>query len=266
LIKGSHVYDEAGTYRVVVYAMGPDGTSVSEETTTVVVNNMPNNYAGTKPASGSHSQQPSDVALVIYPQSSINAYAGVQIVEDVVAEFNGFVDGEKQTSADISQYTAQINWGDAGTWQPATIASNDNGSSVEFEVLGNHTYETAGIYRVTVYINGPDGTSKSEQTTTVVVANMPKPATPLLTGSTTMSVEQGQTVPGPLATFDSTGTSTPPTQLRATVTWGDGTPPQNAPIQLRGGTKYDVVPPQKSYGTPGAFQITVTVDDQRGNE
>jgi GH24 family phage-related lysozyme (muramidase) len=190
----------------------------------------------------------------------------VQIVEDVVAEFNGFVNGQKATTADVSQYTAQINWGDSSTWHPATIESNGNESSIKFEVLGNHTYETAGTYRVVVYINGPDGTSKSEQTTTVVVANMPQRATPLLTGSTTISVEQGETVPGPLATFDSTGTSTPPTQLRATVTWGDGTPPQNAPIRLRGGTIYDVVPPTKTYGTPGVFQIVVTVDDQRGND
>jgi GH24 family phage-related lysozyme (muramidase) len=266
LIKGSHVYDQAGTYRVVVYAMGPDGTSVSEDTTTVVVNNMPNNYAGMKPSSSGSSQQPADVALTVYPQSSINAYAGVQIVEDVVAEFNGFVSGKKATSADISQYTAQINWGDSSTWHPATIVSNDDGSSIEFEVLGNHTYETAGTYRVTVYVNGPDGTSKSEQVTTVIVANMAKPATPLLTGSTTISVEQGQTLSGSRATFDSTGTSTPPTQLRATVTWGDGTPAQNTPIQLRGGTTYDVVPPPKTYNTPGVFEIVVTVDDQRGNE
>jgi hypothetical protein len=45
LVKGSHVYATQGTYHVVVYATGPDGTSTSGQTTTVYVDSEPSQPA-----------------------------------------------------------------------------------------------------------------------------------------------------------------------------------------------------------------------------
>ncbi len=46
LVKGSHTYSAAGTYNVVVYAVGPDGTSTEYQTCNEYVTAMPSGSPG----------------------------------------------------------------------------------------------------------------------------------------------------------------------------------------------------------------------------
>jgi GH24 family phage-related lysozyme (muramidase) len=261
-VKGSHVYAQPGLFRVVVYAVGPDGTSLSLDTVSVDVTAMPSGLGGSVPGSPVGSS-PSIVNVVLYDQSSINAKVSTPFTTDVAA-LDGYVQGDQDRKA--GDYHAQINWGDSTTWDQGDVVYQGDAFQVPFEITGSHTYTDPGTYPVVVYVNGVDGTSLAEYTTNVIVH---KPPTPYLTGSITQTVIQGQPLSGQvLATFDSGSGETPPNQLSGTVDWGDGSPDENAPIKLDSGTKYEVdAPPEgHDYPTPGTYNVTVTVKDNQGDQ
>jgi RHS repeat-associated protein len=172
LVKGSHIYTQAGNYHVVVYAQGPDGTSISSETTSAIVRQMPNGIAGIPPDATSSSLPPSNVQLNLSPVSSISAIAGVTTGMQRVAGLSGSLNGKLDAKA--ADYQAQINWGDSSAWDQAEVVPDPNNGN-ELRVEGAHTYYVQGLYHVVVYAQGPDGTSISSETTSVDVAASPNP-------------------------------------------------------------------------------------------
>ena len=166
LVKGSHVYQSAGTYDIVVYATGPDGTSVTQQTDTVYVAQMPSGLPGTVPTPPATSLSPSDVSVHLLDEASISTSAGVGFTQNAVADVTGMLNGYQDNT--MSDFHALINWGDGSGWTTANIVRGQSGSSV-FVVKGSHVYSSPGTYDIVVYATGPDGTSVTQQTGTPYV-------------------------------------------------------------------------------------------------
>ena len=173
LVKGSHVYVTANqTYQVVVFLQGPDGTSTTDQSVSVDVSAMPNSVVGIPPNPITPPLPPSDVGVQLFGEPTVFAYAGVGFQQNVLASFNGTLNGNQDLT--ITDYTAQVNWGDSSQWQTVSLAPNSGVPSQPFLVKGSHVYATANqTYQVVVFLQGPDGTSTSDQSVSVDVSAMP---------------------------------------------------------------------------------------------
>ncbi len=170
MIKGSHNYQTRGTYDVTVYITGPDGQTASATTTQVTVTPMPDaaSIPPDVPTSYNGAQALGVVSMSVSGGGQISAFAGVGFalnpVANVFATYNGQID------TTLTDYHAQINWGDSPSWDTSATFTQDGDS---LTVDGSHTYTSAGTYDVTVYITGPDGQTASATTTEVDVSANP---------------------------------------------------------------------------------------------
>ena len=183
-VKGDHIYNSAGVYNVVVYAVGPDGTSLTAYTSQVQVSPLPDSIVGTNPSIATSPKKPSNVQVSLgglgpgANPASFSVNAGFAFPATAVASLGGDYNGSLDSTP--ADFQAFINWGDVSPsqWTAGTFSLNPNASSAgldEFLVNGSHIYTTAGTYEVVVYAVGPDGTSTAERTATVTVtANPPK--------------------------------------------------------------------------------------------
>ena len=87
-----------------------------------------------------------------------------------VAEVYGSYNGQNDST--LSDYHAQINWGDGPSWDASTQLAPDP-STGYIIVKGSHNYQKMGTYDITVYITGPDGQTISDEPGTVTVVPMP---------------------------------------------------------------------------------------------
>ncbi len=177
LVKGSHNYQASGTYDITVYITGPDGQTASATTSQVTVTPLPDaaSIPPDVPTDEAGAEPLGDVSLGVYGNggsaiSYLTALAGVSLSPSPVAEVQGFYNGQEDKT--LSDYQAQINWGDSPTWDTSTTLALD--SSTGFvQVEGDHTYQSRGTYDVTVYITGPDGQTASAVTSQVEVSANP---------------------------------------------------------------------------------------------
>jgi hypothetical protein len=152
----------------VVYVTGPDGQTISQQTTAGSVAQMPDPLSlpvSAPPVQGGP-QPLGNVQESLSNVAYLTGYAGVSITGQV-ANLSGSYQGYQDTN--VSDYHALINWGDSGRWDPAQLVSL-NGS---IQVIGTHTYNQAGTYQIVVYVAGPDGQTLSQQTTAASIANLP---------------------------------------------------------------------------------------------
>jgi len=176
LVKGSHDYQSRGTHDVTVYVTGPDGQTISDSTAWVDVTPMPDSASipPEVPTSYTGSEPLGDVALGLesgtggeigsaYP---IYALSGVGFAPNPVAEIQGYYNSQLDNT--LSDYHAQINWGDGPSWDTHTTLVLDSTDGY-VQIEGSHTYAAAGDYDVTVYITGPDGQTASATTSEVIV-------------------------------------------------------------------------------------------------
>jgi hypothetical protein len=203
VVKGSHVYATTGSYPLVVYLTGPDGTSLSLQVTSTSVSAMPSGLPGTVPAAGS--QEPlAEVVFSTGGASSISSYALAGFAPNPVALFSAQVNTQPDLNA--ADFHAQVNWGDSSQWFSANVVSIT--ASQEFKVQGSHTYAQAGMYPIVVYITGPDGTSVSRGTSTADVTPCPTgmPVQPPGTFLKSAAVQgPGVDRPGSVSVYDLAG-------------------------------------------------------------
>jgi hypothetical protein len=171
-VKGSHVYNQIGTFDVTVLATGPDGSTLTRQTARASVAQMPSGLGGSVPPVPARSLLPSQVSLLLYSESLNPSLTGVGFAQNVVADLDGSLNGQQNKT--VSDYHAYINWGDSTDWTPATIVPT-TGWSIPFQVKGSHVYENPGTYDVVVYAVGPDGTSLSRDTARASVSGNPVP-------------------------------------------------------------------------------------------
>jgi hypothetical protein len=151
-------------------------------------------------------------------------------------------------------FSAMITWGDGST-STGTI-TRPSGPGTPFLVSGNHTYLVSGNYFTSVTVM--DGTSSYVAPApgmAVVTDPAPVIVVPPLTASA--GVPTGNVA---VATFTDPGTPFPPSNYRATIDWGDKTPPILGTVTASG-TQYTVTGGH-TYAQPGKYTITVTVQDQ----
>jgi hypothetical protein len=173
LIKGSHTYQQTGgNISISTTATGPDNTTITGVTADTDVFGMPSFIPGTPPAPVTPSAPPEDVVLTLQGSITLNSNAGAPLQGAQVATLLAQVNGAPDTT--LSDYHAQINWGDNNGWTPGQLVFvGINGSNAEYKVLSSHVY-AQGAYSIVVYVNGPDGTSASSWTATDFVAANPQ--------------------------------------------------------------------------------------------
>jgi hypothetical protein len=178
LVKGSHIYSQPkSNIPIVVYVIGPDGTSISGQTDYANVIAMPSGIPGVPPPNSNPTLPPSAVDLQLSNGYSINTYAGVGFQENVVAGLAANVNA--QPDPNVNDFHVEINWGDSAGWFSGDLVYQGvNGSFAEFLVRGSHTYNLpSSNIPIVVYITGPDGTSVSGQTDYADVTPNPNPVT-----------------------------------------------------------------------------------------
>ena len=175
VVEGSHVYQQQGTYTVTVSATGPDGETVTDQTATATAVPMPDAASQpiTVPTAYEGAEPLGSVSLVLQPGYQISSYVGVGFSLNPVAEIRGNYNG--QPDQDVSDYHAQINWGDGNTWDTKTalVSSGTDAFWGLVVVEGSHVYQQAGTYDVVVYVTGPDGQTISDDTASATVSPNP---------------------------------------------------------------------------------------------
>src|SRR5580693_2458507 len=119
-------------------------------------------------------------------------------------------------AATPADFTATIDWGDGSSPTAGTIGS----SSAAFVVSGQHTYADEGSFTVTVTISDVSpgtGTATATDTATVSEADS-------LSGTpVTFTATAGTSFTGTVANFTDSFTANAPSDLTATIDWGDAT-------------------------------------------
>jgi CSLREA domain-containing protein len=151
-------------------------------------------------------------------------------------------------------FSAMITWGD-GSMSSGTIAQ-PGGPGTPFVVSGTHTYAAAGNYSTSVTIVD-DTTSYVAPAPGTAVVTDPAPVIMVPPLQATAGVPTGTLA---IATFTDPGTPLPVSHYTATIDWGDRTPPVLGVISVSGSVY--TVSGGHTYAQPGAYTITVSVQDQ----
>jgi len=195
----------------------------------------------------------SSTVTVVYPATGnvINPVEG-QLFSGQVASFS-----DPQTTGQVGQYTATINWGDNTTATTGVITFT---GGTDFTVAGSHTYAEEGPYPLTVTVTGPNGrTFLANGQAVVADAPLHASAAAIFPNPTTL-------VPftGVVATFtddDPMGTAA---DYQATIVWGDGHT-STGTIAGPGNNGFFTVTGTNTYATAGSYVFTVTIVDNGGS-
>ena len=232
VVQGSHTYTEAGSYPITVAILG-DATA--QNSMAIFTNAVTATI--------------SDIALV--PTGlSFSALANQPNILEVAT----FTDADP--NANVSKYTATINWGN-GTTTNATIVTDPSGGG-KFDVYGIDPYTAAGTDSVTVQINDLGGATTTAPSTATVTAS------PITASNANPSATAGTPFSGTVATFFDTTPGATVSNLTTKINWGDGTSGYGAVIQdptVSG--QYDVIGTH-TYTTPGSETVSISIKDQNG--
>ena len=287
LVKGSHNYQSSGTYNVTVYVTGPDGQTLSGTTTSVTTSPMPDaaSIPPDVPASDKGSQSLGDVQMGLYDTPAIGAFTGVGFALDPVAEVAGYYNGQFDNT--LSDYRAQINWGDSPSWD-ANVGLTLDSSNHYVLVKASHNYQSSGMYNVTVYVTGPDGQTLSGTTTSVTTSPMPDAASipPDVPASDKGSQSLGDVQMGlydtpAIGAFTGVGFALNPvaevagyyngrfdnalSDYHAQINWGDSPSwDANVGLTLDSSNHYVLVKGSHNYQSSGTYNVTVYVTGPDG--
>src|SRR5262249_29468180 len=98
---------------------------------------------------------PATVNLFLSGTASFPSFAGVGFTQNLVGTLSATVDG--QPDAKLSDFAAQVRWGDGGGFEAAQIGLNQSGSGAPILIKGSHVYAAIGTYKVEVQVTGPEG-------------------------------------------------------------------------------------------------------------
>jgi hypothetical protein len=180
--------------------------------------------------------------------SSVSATEGHGFTGQVAT----FSDTDTQAA---SAYAATIHWGDGAT-SSGTVSQTAPG---HYAVSASHTYAEAGSYSVAVKISDTDGTSATAAgAATVADASLSASGT----GSSTSPVATTTTFTGQLASLTDHNPAGSPSDLTATINWGDGT--HSVGTVSGSGGSY-TVSGTHSYAANGPYTVRVHIADVGGS-
>jgi hypothetical protein len=229
------------------------GALVADENTVAVTVSNPTPGGGT---SNSQSFATTDAPL----NASVSPITGTEgtAFSGQVATFT-----DANTNAPLSDFpsgpnNSLIDWGDGST--SAGIVTQAGGPGTAFLISSNHTYVEDGTYTVKVTVTDIGGATVTATGTAVISdAN--------LTGAANdIGVVRDLPFSGTVATFTDANPNAPLSDFAngVTIAWGDGATTSGTVTQPGGvGTQF-VVNGNHTFTNPGAFTITVTVNDLGG--
>jgi hypothetical protein len=182
---------------------------------------------------------------------SFNAFSGVGF-NGTIGSFTDSIGNEP-----VSNYTAQINWGDGSFTGIGTITAQ-NQSAGQFNIIGGHTYTSTGPFTVSLSINDSDGDS-AHPSGTVNVSNA-------LSGQINVgSLDEGASFNNMvLANFTDAITGQPISNYTAQINWGDDSPVTTGTISSTGPGQY-AVSGSHVYGDEGNYTMTIALSDTNGS-
>ncbi|MFI5379903.1 MAG: peptidylprolyl isomerase [Tepidisphaerales bacterium] len=216
-VKGTHLYKRRGVRNYAVTLTDTLGAFAEADGTFTVV----------------------DAPLHATP-GLVVGYAGTALTAVTMATFT---DGD--TTSVLSDFTADIDWGDGSAHSAGTVASATGGG---YTVTGTHTYATAGSFPAKVTITDAHGAT----TNTTVNISIARSTLVVNLGSAASSPE-GQTFTRDASFTDDVGTS-----WTAKVDYGDGAGFQDLTLNGKNFTLSHL------YKDSGSHTLTVVVTDQNG--
>ncbi len=191
----------------------------------------------------------------------IAAYAatGEDISTVVGQAFNGQVASfsDPQTTGQVGQYSASINWGD-GTTTNGVVAFT---GGTDFTISGIHTWAAAaGVDPLTVTVTGPGGRTFIAYGQAVVAAASPGA---IEASAAAIQPTAGVLFTGVVATFTDDNPTATATDFEATIAWGDGHT-STGTIAAPAGAGYFTVTGTNTYAAPGSYTLQVTINSDDG--
>ena len=223
---------------------------------------MPSGIPGTQPSASANPTAPANVQIQLYGSYTLNSYAGVGFQENEVATMQVQVNGQPDTT--LSDFHAQINWGDSASWNSGDLVyQGTNGGWADYIIKGSHVYQKPGTdIPIVLYVTGPDDTSATFYQNDIDYANVtPNPnAISLGSLSPTQWQENQPGYDGTISVKGGTGgyqnlqVSGLPSGLSATVLSSTVNGQQSGTITISG------TPTQS-----GTFTLTTTLQDGNGD-
>jgi streptogramin lyase len=223
LVSATKTYSSAGSYLATVTIHDRAGSTSTASSTINVANATGNNIA---PVEG-------------------------KLFSGQVAAFS-----DPQTTGQVGQYSATIDWGDNSTNSTGAITY---AGGTAFTVAGSHTYSEEGPFPVTVTVNGPNGRfflSNSQ----AIVADAPIHAV-----ATTLMATTSTPFSGIVATFSDENPFATTADFRATIIWGDGHTSTGTILAPISPNTFFSVSGTNTYATSGTFKPQVTIQDVGGS-
>jgi hypothetical protein len=157
---------------------------------------------------------------------------------------------DSDPNAKPSDFTVTIDWGD-GTTSAGTVTAADG----TFDVLGSHTYATAGRYQFGVRV-----IFGANQDTTTGYATVSSGGGPQNLVTMPVSTAAGQAFTNQLlATFTDSDPNASPSDFIASINWGDGLQ-DNTTVTAAGQGTFDVLGTH-TYTAAGTYTFGVQVTD-----
>jgi hypothetical protein len=256
IISGSHTYQAAGSDPITVTLTDLGGTFnstlVNEGGVTVPVTTQ----LDAIPAVSDHTADVSVAALELGSTSPVTATAGTPVT-GVLATFTN-----ANGSADPSDYSATINWGDGSGLTGAKITLSDG----TFSISGTHVYAAPGSDTGTIEVYE---TSTGQSLSIPLTATAQAPTVQVTTGLTGMNnVSTGNLTVATVSVPLFAGSSGLDYQgYSASVDYGDGSPTVPAtltPATVLGATAFDVQTSGHVYAVPGTYTLSVAIRDAAG--
>jgi hypothetical protein len=163
-------------------------------------------------------------------------------------------------TAQSTDYTAQVDWGDGET-STATIAALGTG---QFSVRATKPdpYAEEGTYTITVTATGPGDDPTPSATTTATVANASLRATAVSFFALASTPFTGQVI----ATLADTGPAEPASGYQVAIDWGDNNALDTSTGQVETSGGGLVVVASHMYRKAGNFQFTATIRDNEAGK
>jgi hypothetical protein len=222
-VVGSHTYKDQGNYDLRVILRHTDGRRADAIGVAVIEGGRTFTARGV----------------------NIVAIEGLRTASVRVATFN-----DSRNSADPSDYTAQISWGDDTTSEGRIVEPTPG----RFVVRGRHTYPFSGANAVSVTI--VDNNDNTLQTTsTAAVVDAPMLALTDRVRFTTDRDSAGRVV----LSFIDVNPFASAQAYSATIDWGDGSKPSGATLQSPARARFDVLSGSHAYASPGTYTIRITL-------
>jgi hypothetical protein len=217
----------------------------------------------------------------------VSSYGGVGFQENQVADLYASVNGQADTN--LTDFHAQINWGDNSSWTPGDLVYvGTRSSAAEFYIKGSHIYNQPSGYPIVVYVTGPDGTSTSWQTASARVYAMPSGLPgeqPSQTGTLKAPADVSVSFNGSYGVSSYAGVGfqenqvadlfasvngqadTNPTDFHAQINWGDNsswTPGDLVYVDTRSSAAEFYIKGSHIYTQPSGYPIVVYVTGPDG--